>query len=343
MDELATADRLRKYLMANRTDRVTRSRVNKFLAWQGDVFTPDLAGWRDHLLAEGLSGSTVASYLSTIRRGYRRVLNSQECKAAATGYAQSKGYVSPEEQRAFVDRLMVKMQLDILPENASVKVIRQPPRPDAGIIRMTRSMANKLIAAPGVDDLKGMRDTALIALLFCTGIREGELVHLEVQDLRHYLNGNLALLVRERKGRRSRLIPYGKLDWCLSIVDLWLDAAGITEGPVFRAVRKGSGSVSQKGLTVRSVELIVSSYPITVEGELVRVKPHDCRKTYAQLQYDAGMELVAIHQNLGHGDISTTLGYIGQLDAHKRAAKSVYRFALGKVDKARSALQERGA
>ena len=212
---------------------------------------------------------------------------------------------------------------------------------DIKLIRMTRSLANKLMAAPGMDNLKGMRDTALIALLLCTGIREGELVHLDVQDLRQHLNGHLAMHVRERKGRKSRLIPYGKLEWCLSLVDLWLSAAGITEGPIFRAVRKGNSSVSQKRLTVRAVELIVSSYPIILEDELVRVKPHDCRKTYARLQYDAGMELVAIHQNLGHGDISTTLGYIGQLDVHKRAAKSIYRFASGKLDEARGALRER--
>ena len=44
---------------------------------------------------------------------------------------------------------------------------------------------------------------------------------LDVGDLRQRLGGELALHVREGKGARERLVPYGDLDWCLAVVDAW--------------------------------------------------------------------------------------------------------------------------
>ena len=53
-----------------------------------------------------------------------------------------------------------------------------------------------------------------------------------------------------------------------------------------------------------------ASYPVTVGGKPVHVKPHDCRRTYARRLYEAGVDPVALQQNLGHSDLKTTIGYI---------------------------------
>jgi site-specific recombinase XerD len=58
----------------------------------------------------------------------------------------------------------------------------------------------------------------------------------------------------------------------------------------------------------------------------VTVKPLDCRRTYARLLFEAGVDLVAIQQNLGHNSLVTTLHYVGLLDASKRCAPNLYDF-----------------
>ena len=50
--------------------------------------------------------------------------------------------------------------------------------------------------------------------------------------------------------------------------------------------------------------------------------------SYARRLYEAGFDLVAIQQNLGHADVKTTLGYIGELDAEKRRPPAIYAFDL---------------
>ena len=102
-------------------------------------------------------------------------------------------------------------------------------------------------------------------------------------------------------------------------------------GPVLRGLYKGGRRLRPGRLSVRAVQYILASYPIMVDGELVQVRPHDCRRTYARRLYEAGVDLVAIQQNLGHADIKTTLGYVGTLDADKRRAPAIYSFDLGRL------------
>jgi integrase len=127
------------------------------------------------------------------------------------------------------------------------------------------------------------------------------------------------------------MVPYGELDWVLIIVEAWLDAADITEGPVFRGFYRGNKSLRPGPLSVRAIQYLLARYPIAVNGKLVKVKPHDLRRTYARRLYEAGMAPVEIQQNLGHAGLKTTLGYIGTLDADQRRPPAVYTFDLSRL------------
>jgi integrase len=59
------------------------------------------------------------------------------------------------------------------------------------------------------------------------------------------------------------------------------------------------------------------------------VKPHDLRRSYARRMYEAGADIVAIQQNLGHSSIETTMTYIGELDARRRRGRNIYNFDVG--------------
>lgn len=292
---------------------------------------PDLAAYRDYL-ARSLQPSSVAAHLSSVRGVYRALLRDNGLRGALASEARGELRASGErvtaaDVKALVDEQVTRIENAVDPKSAPVEVVTSQDKPDDAHVRLTRAQAEALLRAPGIVPLGALRDTAAIALMLCTGIREAELCALDVRDLRQRLGGELALHVRKGKGAKERLIPYGELSWVLAIVDKWLTAAGITEGPVMRSLWKG-GERMRGALSVRAVENIVASYPVMSDGEPVTVRPHDLRRTYARRLYEAGVDLVAIQQNLGHSDLKTTLGYIGKLDADRRRAKLVYSFDL---------------
>jgi site-specific recombinase XerD len=318
-------------------DKHTRSRLGQFARWMYDQrlpwHKPDLAAYRDAMLADGKAPSTVSAHLSTVRARYGALIRDDGRRdelytLAGDRLAKLGQDDDPANRAAFVSEILARLENATDPAASPVKVKVRQDTPDSEHLRLTSEQASALMSAPGLHTLKGLRDTAVIALMLCTGIREAELCALDVGDLRQRLGGELALHVRQGKGCKERLIPYGALDWVLVVVDAWLAAAGITDGAVFRGLYKGGERLRPGRLSVRGVQTIMSSYPITIDGELVKTRPHDCRRTYAARLYDAGVDIVAIQQNLGHADIKTTLGYIGDLDAQRRRAPAIYTFHL---------------
>ncbi|MBU0495988.1 MAG: site-specific integrase [Chloroflexi bacterium] len=318
-------------------DKDARYRLGRFSAWLQATarpwYTPDLAAYRDHLLAHGrqdggpLAPATVSAHLATVRARLRELQRDRD------GFYR---LVAPQtsdllERKALVDELVTRLTLALDPAAAPVPQTVHQDRPDAAQRRLTAAQASALLAAPGLATPAGLRDTAVVALLLCTGLREAELCGLEVPDLRQRLGGTLALHVRRGKGRKERLIPYGDLDWCLAVVDKWQAAAHITSGPVLRGLYKTGQRLRPGRLSVRAVGYILAAYPISVAGVLVTVTPHDLRRTYAARLYAAGLDPVAIQQNLGHRNLKTTLGYIGPLDAAQRQPPGIYTFDLGRL------------
>jgi site-specific recombinase XerD len=317
-----------------------RHRMAKYVQWldaQGlPWYKPDLKAYRDFLLSMGsvqgepLQESSVAAHLATIRAHYHRLLRRDEVRDALLTMA-GKSLVdlgqedTPANRKAMADELILRIQNAIHPDTAPVEVVTSQDKPDARERRLTPQQANDLMDAPGTDTLRGVRDTAIISLLLCTGVRESELAALQVEDLTQRLGGRLALHVRKGKGYKERMVPYGELDWAVPVVQEWLEAAEITSGPVFRGIR-GKDKVQTKAISVRAVQYVLDSYPIQLADRVDSVTPHDLRRTYARRLYDDGVDLVAIQQNLGHASVDTTLGYIGSLDAEARSPGEAYRF-----------------
>ena len=307
-----------------------RSRLKLYMMWLDDEdmkwYQPDLAAYRDYLKSDGKANSTIAAALSTIRSRYTALLRDRDLFFSA---------MPPDmpflEQQAMVNEAITRIENAIHPDNARISVTKHQDIEDSKHLRLTSAQANSLLRQPDVATLPGLRDLAVIALTLCTGIREMEAVNLKVEDLRQSLGGELALRVREGKGNKSRLVPYGELDWCLIVVDRWLKIAGITTGPIFRGFYKGNKRLRQTALTERAILDILNCYPISINGEKRIVKPHDLRRTYARRLYEAGVDVVAIQQNMGHANLKTTLEYIGALDVDKRRARAVYQYDLNQL------------
>jgi len=317
-------------LVADRTDKDSKYRLGKFATWLDGTgspwYIPDLVTYRDTLLANGLATTTVSAHLSTVRARYRSLVND---RALFFSMVSGADFV---EQKAKVDEIVTRIGNAIDPEESRVTTETVQDVADSKHLRLTIDQANTLMAGPDLNDLKGLRDAAVIAILLCTGIREQELSNLVVDDLRQTLGGELSLYVIMGKGKKTRLVVYGEHSWCLAIVDKWLDRAGISDGPVFRGLYKGGKKLRPGKLSVRAIEYILDDYPIMIDGVLRQVKPHDCRRTYARRLYEAGLGLMEVQQNLGHADHKTTEKYIGTLDASKRRAPAVFSFDLSRLN-----------
>jgi site-specific recombinase XerD len=133
-----------------------------------------------------------------------------------------------------------------------------PRRKAPAVAETTRGMAG---AVP--EGLKGLRDRALLLLGFAGAFRRSELVALDVCDIEETDDG-LRVTIRRSKtdqegvGATIAIIRGGA---CCPVKAMrkWLDAAGVTEGPIFRPVAKG-GKVRNSRLTAQSVCILVKTY-----------------------------------------------------------------------------------
>jgi len=270
-----------------------------------------------------LSPNTVNAHLATIRARYNIVLHSANILDDLIDIGQDNDY--PEDKIEEGARsIFLRLQMDGHPSTAPVKIVEVQDVADSEHLRLKPYQVSALVQTPGISTLRGLRDTALMTLMVCSGIRAAEAAALHVDDLRQHLGGELSLRVREGKGGKQRLIPYGPLDWCLMYVDAWLHEARINAGQVFRGIRRGGKSVRARGIGAWSVNDIMNSYPISIDGALCLVKPHDLRRTYARNAYDFGMDLERIRQNLGHTSLQTTQTYIGELDGRDRHPPNMF-------------------
>jgi site-specific recombinase XerD len=328
-------------LMPEQPDKDEKSRLGYFIRWLDENnmrwYQPDLAAYRDYLLYERvkhsvrtgevltarLSTATVQAHLATIRGRYDSIMRNNNVREMLHELVPDGATLA--DRKAFVDEIITRLQNAVHPTSASVKEIIKQDYAESEYIRLKPNQVKALLLAPGLGTLLGTRDTAIMALLVCTGVREAELCDLQVSDLRQSLRDELALLIRRGKGRKQRLVPYGPLDWCLLYVDRWLKRARISGGPVFRGVYKGQHRVRRSGITPRSVNRIMNHYPIMIDGELRDVKPHDLRRTYARNAYEMDMDIERIRQNLGHTNAHTTQNYIGSLDAELRRPPDMFQ------------------
>ena len=155
----------------------------------------------------------------------------------------------------------------------------------------------------------GGRDLALVELLYGAGLRVGELVALDVDDL-----SLTERLVRVRgKGRKERLVPFGRraaeaLKAYLPARSRWRSGPRGDEEPLF---------VNQRGgrLSDRSVRRILNA-AVQRTADLHRLHPHALRHAFATHLLEAGMDLRAIQELLGHSSLATTQIYTGVDLAH---------------------------
>jgi site-specific recombinase XerD len=155
------------------------------------------------------------------------------------------------------------------------------------------------------DTMRAKRDYAMLAMLFGYGFRRSELVGLELGDIQ-MRQGHWAVVDLIGKGAHIRTVPIP--NWVKAALDQWTQAAGVSEGKVFRAVAR-LGRVWGYGISQNVVWYVVRT--CCERAGLEHIAPHDLRRTCAKLCHDRGGELEQIQFLLGHVSVQTTEHYLG--------------------------------
>jgi site-specific recombinase XerD len=170
---------------------------------------------------------------------------------------------------------------------------------------LTADQAHSLWQAPDGQRLKGKRDRALLGLLLACGLRRHEAVCLRVDDLQQR-EDHWAIVDLMGKAGHIRTVPIP--DWVKGELDVWLRAAGIDRGRVFRRVTK-MGRILGDAITEKSIWHVVKGYARKIG--VPKLAPHDLRRTCARLCQASGGELEQIQFLLGHVSVQTTERYLG--------------------------------
>ena len=248
--------------------------------------------YRSHLLVSGVSSSTLNLRLSPIRKLAREMSDNGLLDPAV---AAAIGRVPGVERRGTrAGNWLLKDQ------------------------------ANDLLNAPDPCTLTGKRDRAILALLLGCGLRRAELLRLNVEDLQQR-EGRWVFPDLEGKGNRLRTVtvPAG----AKARIDLWLKAAGITSGRIFRPVSKAGAVAGSEIRDEKAVWRLVMRY--AAQSELGKLAPHDLRRPCAKLCRKAGGELEQIQLLLGHSSIQTTERYLGTEQALAHAVNDSIGLDLG--------------
>ena len=194
-------------------------------------------------------------------------------------------------------------------------------------VRGKREPAGRDVAETELDALLGtcdssplgVRDAAVIALVYVTGVRRAEAAALTLSS---YSTATRSIRLIG-KGNKERIVPVSEaaLPW----LDAWLRLRGGKPGPLFCPLRKG-GTIEHRHLTPQTIADLLERRRVQA-GIALPVKPHDLRRTLIGDLLDNGTDLATAQAIAGHADPRTTSRYDRRALDTKRDAVDGLRLA----------------
>ena len=224
----------------------------------------DLAQYTSHCKNKKLKATSISRRLSTIRQFYRFLLE--------------EGVIKSDPTR----------------EMASPKQGKYLP----GVL--SREEVDRLLAAPDTGTPLGLRDKAMLELIYATGLRVTELVGLKLPGL----NLHVGYLICRGKGDKERLVPMGETAqrWVKEYIDLVRPSLVKAASDVLFFSNRG------KAMTRQNFWYMIKRYALSA-GIMKSISPHVLRHSFATHLLAGGADLRSVQMMLGHADISTTQIY----------------------------------
>lgn len=244
--------------------------LRRFFSWLNNnqgvrfdtVTETDIISYMGHLREEGLSVNSVNRAIAALRGFYRYLIREKIVT------------VSP-----LTDLQRAKVWLK-LPGTIS------------------RAEMELLLAQPARNTARGLRDAAIMELLYATGLRVSELVDLKLNSI----NWQVGYLHTVGKGGKSRIVPIGKSAYIL--LKEYLEQVR----PTFLKGKRSNQIFLTRlgeGFTRQGLWKIIKYYA-AMAGIAKKVYPHTFRHSFATHLLEGGADLRAVQTMLGHADISTT-------------------------------------
>lgn len=183
------------------------------------------------------------------------------------------------------------------------RAIRAPKREHRLPHLVDATQIPQLLDAPGTDRL-GLRDRAILEVIYSAGLRVSELVGLNIEDV-NLEAGTVKVL---GKGKRERLAPIGQC--AIEALVAWLEVRGDSEA-VFL-------NYQGNRLSTRGVQKMLEKY-LKAAGLDEQTTPHSLRHSFATHLLDDGADLRSVQEMLGHQSITSTQIYTHVSKARQRA------------------------
>jgi len=271
-------------------------------------------------LSPDLADGTKSKYAAAVTR-YLDAGGDLQDAAALAAYAETVSHADRAHLKAavklYTDRLSTLVKAQATPDNVNqvqaalmrfealqeaVKV--KAPQGQKAHTWLTQAQVKVLLDTCG-GDLQGQRDRLALGLLVAAGLRRQEAVNLTFADvILQPVKGKMRTVLDVRgKGAKRRVVPIS--DRLANAIDEWAAVAG-SEGRILRSVTQGG----ELGKSLSSVGLF---HVVRDHGAAIGkpdLAPHDLRRTYAQLGYEAGVPITQISRLLGHASVATTQRYL---------------------------------
>jgi len=268
-----------------------------------------------------LADSTRYQYRKAIRNAVEAGVNladADQLAAYAQGLKKSSRAFLKSALRLWSNGIVSKAKAGATPDNVNAvqaTVYRVEALQEAITVKddqgqkahiwLSQAEVKTLLGTCNAKTIQGRRDRVVLALLVGAGLRREELANLTFDDIKQQpVKGKVrTVLDVTGKGAKDRTIPVS--DALAALLDEWAGAVG-SRGYVARSVSKG-GAVGDSISAVGIFHIVNSAGQEIGQPELA---PHDLRRTYAQIGYEAGVPITQISKLLGHANIATTQRYL---------------------------------
>ncbi|MEY3954300.1 MAG: site-specific recombinase XerD [Pseudomonadota bacterium] len=262
-------------------------------------------------LEAGLSAATLSSYRSDLNRlqewlhvePHHTLLNCTDVDLLgfmAHHHANTKATTANRRLSVFKRfyRWALREQLVDCDPTLKLLTARQPMRVPK---TLTEAQVEDLLQAPALNTALGLRDRAMMEMMYASGLRVSELVNLRM----HHVSVNDRVLRIMGKGNKERLVPYGEAahHWLKQYLD---DA----RSDILRGQVSDDVFVTARGSAMSRVMFwnLIRKYALAC-GIHSPLSPHTLRHAFATHLLNHGADLRSVQMLLGHSDISTTTIY----------------------------------
>ena len=265
----------------------------------------------DHLwLEDGLSKNTLESYRADLSQ-FNVWLNKQQIQLLAVSQGDIQQYLSikfPQSKPRSISRLIASLRRfyryalrEHLIEADPTLQIESPKLPRSLPKSLNEQEVTELLNAPDINQPIGLRDRAMLELLYASGLRVSELVTIKVNEV----STQDGVVRVTGKGSKTRLVPMGEeaADW----IDKYLNYA---RPEILKRQLCDALFVTNRGemMTRQAFWYLIKRYAL-IAGINKHMSPHVLRHAFATHLLNHGADLRVVQMLLGHSDISTTQIY----------------------------------